>query len=172
MDDLVSKYEETQLSTLKHFYIPADAEEVDNYGQALIDWTSSIRKNLIQLKAESAKMIREKEKDSKITKEWLLSEMSTYEQRLRNIYHSVIKFEYWLKIKYKPALLPLSNPGRDLVPSSPSGVQVISDSGRISPNSNDDISLTERLDKVSLIKYQSFSSLTYQCFPESIIPLS
>ena len=116
-----------------------------------MDWTSDIRKHLIQLKAETARMLRNKEKESEIPKDWLLSEFLTYEQRLKNIYHSVVKFENWLEIKYKPAPLPLSNPRQDLIPSSPSAVQVIPDTGRISrPKPNDSVSLTERLDKVSL----------------------
>ena len=151
MDNLVCKYQETPLSVLECFYFPGDAEDVANYGQALIDWTSDIRKHLIQLKAETAKILRDKEKDSQIPKDRLLSDFLTYEQRLKNIYHSVVKFEHCLKIKYKPAPLPLSNPRQDLVPSSPSAAQVIPDTGRISrPKPNDGIALTERLDKVSL----------------------
>ena len=123
-----------------------------------MDWTSDIRKHLIQLKAETAKMLRDKEKESEIPKDWLLSEFLTYEQRLKNVYHSVVKFEYWLKIKYKPA--PLPNPRQNLVPSSLSAAQVIPDSGNIShPIPNDGVSLTERLDKVSL-KHQNLSPLT------------
>jgi hypothetical protein len=144
LDILASKYQETPLSTLECFYFPGDAEDVENYGQALMDWTSDIRKQLIQLKSETAKMLREKEKEkeSELSKDWLLSEFSTYEQRLRNLYRSIVKFEYWLKIKYKPAPLPSTQQD-----SSP----------------NDDVPLTERLDKVSL-KHQSLSSITY--FPE------
>ena len=152
LDTLVCKYQETPLSILECFYLPGDAEDVANYGQALIDWTSDIRKHLIQLKAETAKMLRdkEKEKESGIPKDQLLSDFLTYEQRLKNIYHSVVKFEYRLKIRYKPAPLPLSNLRQDLVPSSPSG-QAIPDTRRISrPKPNDGVPLTERLDKVSL----------------------
>jgi hypothetical protein len=118
---------------------------VSNYGQALIDWTSDIRKHLIQLKAETAKMLRDKEKDSNILKD---ADFLTYEQRLKKIYHSVVKFEYWLKIKFKPApSLLLSYPRRDLVPSSPSSaVQDIIDISRRKPN--DGVALTERLDRV------------------------
>jgi hypothetical protein len=121
-----------------------------------MDWTSDIRKHLIQLKTETTKILRDKEKDSEIPKDWLLSEFLTYEQRLKNIYHSVVKFEYWLKIKYKPAAAR-----QDLVLSSPSAVQVIPDTGRIScPKPNDgDVALTERLDKVS-IKHLSIKVLS------------
>jgi hypothetical protein len=111
-----------------------------------MDWTSDIRKHLIQLKAETTKMLRDKEKVSEIPKDWLFSEFLTYEQRLKNIYHSVVKFEYWLKIKYKPA-----RPRQDFVLSSPSAVQVIPDSDtRTISCPNDGVALTERLDKVSL----------------------
>ena len=117
---------------MESFYFPGDAEDVENYGQALMDWTSDIRKHLIQLKAETAKMLRDKEKESEIPKDWLQSEFLTYEQRLKNIYLSLIKFESSLKIKYKPA-------------------PVIPDAKRISgPTPIDGVSLTERLDKVSL----------------------
>ena len=117
---LVSKYQETPLSILECFYFPGDAEDVENYGQALMDWTSDIRKHLIQLKAETAKMLRDKENDPEIL---------IYEQRLKNIYDSVVKFEHRLKIKYKPSI-----PRQDLAPPKP----------------NDSVSLTERLDGVSL----------------------
>ena len=163
LDDLVCKYQETPLSTLECFYFPGDAEDVTNYGQALMDWTSDIRKHLIQLKAETTRMLRDKEKESEIPKDWLLSEFLTYEQRLKNIYHSVVKFENWLKIKYKPAPLPLSNPQQDMVSSSPSAVQVIADTGRISrPKPNDGVTLTERLDKVSFMhqRIQYFNLLS------------
>lgn len=152
LDHLVCKYQETPLSVLECFYYPGDAEDVANYGQALMDWTSDIRKHLIQLKAETTKMLRDKEKESEIPKDWLLSEILTYEQRLKNVYHSVVKFENWLKIKYKPAPLPLSNPQQDMVPSSPSAVQATPDTGSISRSKpNDGVALTERLDKVSLM---------------------
>lgn len=145
LDNLVCKYHETPLSILECFYFPGDAEDVANYGQALIDWTSDIRKHLIQLKAETTKMLRDKEKDSEIPKDRLLSDFLTYEQRLKNIYHSVVKFECWLKIKYKPVPLPLSNSRQEFVPSSPSA----------RPKPNDGVALTERLDKVSLkLKHQ------------------
>ena len=163
LDDLVCKYQETPLSILECFYFPGDAEEVENYGQALMDWTSDIRKHLIQLKAETTKMLRDKEKDSEIPKDWLLSEFLTYEQRLKHIYHSVVKFEYWLKIKYKPARQDLV-----LSESSSSAVQVIPDhTGRIPcPKPNDGVALTERLDKVS-IKRLSIKVLSSSiCFPE------
>ena len=39
--------------------------------------------------------------------------------QLSNIYHSIVKLEYWLKIKYKPAPSPLSNLQQHLVSSSP-----------------------------------------------------
>lgn len=154
MDHLVCEYEETPLSTLECFYSPGDAEDVANYGQELIDWTSNIRKDLILLKAETSKMLRDK--DSEIL---LLPDFSSYEQRLKKIYRSVVKFEYWLKIKHKPAFLPSSKPQQDLVSPSPSAI--IPDTGRISrPKLNDGATLTERLDKVIGI----LSSDTY--FPE------
>ena len=149
---MVSKYQETPLSTLESFYFPGDGEDVENYGQALMDWTSDIRKHLIQLKAETVKILRDKEKESEIPKDWLLSEFLTYEQRLKNIYYSIAKFENWLKITYKPA--PLRNP-----PQPSSSCPSAADTGRTSSLiPNDGVSLTERLDKVSL-KHLSLSSL-------------
>ena len=154
LDDLVCKYQETPLSTLECFYFPGDAEDVKDYGQALMHWTEDIRKHLIQLNKETTRMLRDKERESEISKDWLLSEILTYEHRLKSIYHSVVKFEYWLKIKYKPAPLTLLNPRQDLVPSSPSLNQVIPDTGRIScPKLNDGVALTERLDKVSFKRF-------------------
>jgi hypothetical protein len=77
-------------------------------------------------------MIRDKEKESEIQKDWLLSDFLTYEQQLKIIYYSIVKFESWLKIKYKPA-------------------PVIPDTEKILGSAhNDGVSLTERLDKVSL----------------------
>jgi hypothetical protein len=92
-------------------------------------------------------MLRDREKDSEIAKDFMLPDFSSYEQRLKKIYRSVVKFEYWLKIKYKPASLPTSKPQQDLVSPSPS--VIIPDTGRISrPKPNDGAALTERLDKV------------------------
>lgn len=150
LDHLVCQYQETSLSALEGFYFPGDAEDVANYGQELIDWVSDIRKHLIQLKAETTKMLRDTENDSEILKESLLPDFLSYEQRLKSIYHSVVKFEQWLKIKPKSVLLPLSNPRQALVPP-PSHLKILPDSGRNShPEVNDSTALTKRLDNVSL----------------------
>ena len=157
LDHLVSKYQETPLSTIECFYVPGDAKDVANYGQELIDWISDIRKDLIQLKAETTKMLRDKEKDSEIPRNSLLSDFLLYENRLKNVYHSVVKFECCLEIKYKPArpLLPLSNSRQVLVPQpqprSPSAT-VLPETGRIlRPKPNASAVLTERLDRVSVL---------------------
>jgi len=149
LDHLVYKYQETPLSTLEGFYSPGDAQDVANYGQELIDWTSDIRKHLIQLKAETTRMLRDKTRDSEMPNGSSLSGFPSYEHRLKKIYHSVVKFEYWLKIKDKPALLSLSKPQQDLE-SPPSPSAAIPDTGRISCPSkpNDSAALTERLEKI------------------------
>lgn len=109
-----------------------------------MDWTSDIRKHLIQLKAETAKMLRDKENESEIPKDWLLSEFLTYEQRLKNIYRSVVKLESWLRIKYKPP-------------------PVLPDTKRTSGTTpNDGVPLTERLDKVGL--RSQFFNLLSSCY--------
>ena len=166
MDHIVCKYQETSLSTIECFYFPGDAEDVANYGQELIDWISDIRKHLIKLKAETMKILRDKEKGQELAKASPFPDFLAYEQRLKNIYHSVVNFEQSLKIKPKPVLLPLSNLRQALVLPSPSGVQP--DTERISrPGLSDDATLTERLDKVSL-NIESLNSLI--CFPQSINP--
>lgn len=141
------KYQETPLSTLEGFYSPGDAEDVAKYGQELIDWTSDIRKHLIRLKADTTKMLWDKQKDSNANGS-SLSAFPSYEHRLKKVFHSVVKLEYWLKRKDKPALLSFSEPQHDLE-SPPSPSAVIPDSGRVScPKPNESAALTERLEKV------------------------
>jgi hypothetical protein len=91
-------------------------------------------------------MLRDEEKDSEISKDY---DFLAYEQRLKNIYHSVVKFENCLKIRCSPAPLHLSYPRQS---SSPLAVQLqpIPDISRPKPNDSDGIVLTERLDNVSL----------------------
>lgn len=144
IDTLACNYQETSLSTLESFYFPSDADDVQNYGQELIDWISGIRKQLIQVKAETARILRDKENGSEIPKDSSPNDFPSYEQRLKKIYHSTVKLECWLKIKYKPGLSSLSNPRPALAPL-PSTL-----AGRIlHPKPNDGTALTERLDKVS-----------------------
>ncbi|KAF8812525.1 hypothetical protein BYT27DRAFT_7252046 [Phlegmacium glaucopus] len=145
LDHLVCKYQETSLSTLECFYPPGDAEDVANYGQELIDWISDMRKHLIQLKVETAKILRDKENTSEISSP--LPDFLSYEQRLKNIYHSVVKFEQLLKIKSKPALLPLSNPPEAWVPP-PSLSQILPETRRNSNPIPHGVALTERLDRI------------------------
>ena len=168
MDHIVCKYQETSLSTIERLYFPGDAEDVANYGQELIDWISDIRKYLILLKAETRKILRDKEKGSELAKASPFPDFLAYEQRLKNIYHSVVNFEQSLKIKPKPVLLPLSNLRQALVLPSSSGVQP--DTERISrPGLSDDAALTERLDRVSLNIESLDSSI---CFPQSLNPIT
>jgi hypothetical protein len=99
---------------------------------------------------ETAKLLQEKEKNSEILKDSLLSDFLPYEERLKKIYRSVVKFEYWLKIKYKP----------------PPPSTVVPDTRISSHKPNDSAPLTERLDKV----IQILSSSTSTCFPEISSP--
>jgi hypothetical protein len=91
--DILAKYQETLLSTLESFYFLKTLKTTVKL------WWIGLQISANILKAETAKVIQDKEKESEIQKDWLLSDFLTYEQRLKNIYYSIVKFESWLKTK-------------------------------------------------------------------------